>query len=64
MCRDAQMYMCMYSCLTFVPCQGRPAHLHVEVEEDDHLAARGLEECLLHVVVEEVHLVSLEGRVA
>ena len=47
-----------------VACCGLTPDLHMEVEQYDHLAAGGLEESLLHVAVEDVHLVSLQSGVA
>lgn len=36
----------------------------MEVEQNDHLSFRRLEVSMLHVVIEDVHLVSLHGGVA
>ena len=39
------------------------SNLHVEVQQDNHLTARRLEEGLLHVAVEKVNLVPLQSGV-
>ena len=38
-------------------------YLEVEVKQHYHLSIGGLEEGMLHVIVEQVHFVSLEGGV-